>query len=165
MYTYRALLPGDLESICTFPQNEEELYYMYPKAIYPLTPGQIEEAVKNRLKPTVILHNQEVVAYANLYDLDSHSCWLGNVIVSPEYRGKGVAQYLIEVMSRIAKEEFKVRKLKLVCHNTNTRGILFYTKYGFKPYEISLRQKPSGEYIAGIHMEKELSESYCDSNR
>lgn len=68
MYTYRSLHQSDLETLCSFPQNEEELYFMFPKAVYPLTPEQITEAVKNRLEPTIILHNNEVVSYANFYD-------------------------------------------------------------------------------------------------
>jgi|HigsolmetaGSP11D_1036233.scaffolds.fasta_scaffold00724_4 RimJ/RimL family protein N-acetyltransferase len=130
---------------------------MFPKAVYPLTPDQLEEAAKNRFKPTVILHRERVVAYANFYDVDDQSCWLGNVIVAPDYRGKGAATYLIEVMTNVAAEELNVRKMKLVCHNTNTRGLLFYAKHGFKPYDVSIRQKPSGELVAGILMEKDLS--------
>lgn len=156
MYSYRALVPEDYEVVSSFPQNEQELYYMFPKATYPLTPSQVEEGVKNRLKPTVFLYNQEVVAYANIYDHVDDFCWLGNVIVSPNYRGKGVSQYLVEVMSDIAKEEIKVNKLKLVCHNTNTRAILLYTKLGFRPFDVTRIEKPSGEVIAGVRMEKVL---------
>ncbi|MCU6795113.1 GNAT family N-acetyltransferase [Paenibacillus sp. WQ 127069] len=156
MFSHRPLQENDLDAICSLPQNEEELYFMFPKAVYPLTPEQIVEAVKNRLEPTVILCDHIVVSYANFYDNDCESCWLGNVIVSSDYRGKGVSQFLIDTMESIAKQNLKVKKLKLVCHNTNTRGILFYKKYGFKPFDISVRVKPSGEFIAGIHMEKKL---------
>lgn len=123
---------------------------------FPLSTEQITEAVKYRLEPTIFLHNNEVVSYANFYDHDGGSCWLGNVIVSPGYRGKGASQYLIRTMESIAAQKLNVKRLKLVCHNTNTRGILFYKKHGFIPFDISLRLKPSGEYIAGIHMEKIL---------
>lgn len=50
MYIYRPLLLSDLEILCSFPQNEEELYFIFPKAVYPFTPDQIEEVVKNTLK-------------------------------------------------------------------------------------------------------------------
>jgi len=122
MYQYRPLQSSDLETLCTFPQNEEELFFMFPKAKYPLTPDQIWEVARNRLEPTVILIDQEIVSYANFYDHDGEFCWLGNVIVSPDYRGKGVSQYLIGVMETIAKQKLKVKKLNLVCHNTNTKG-------------------------------------------
>lgn len=156
MYTFRALLPSDLETIAAFPQNETDLFFMFPKAVYPLTPEQIEEAAKKRLKPTVVLLDDEVVAHANLYDVDADSCWLGNVIVSPNHRGKGVSKYLIEVMQSIAKEQLKVKRLKLVCLNTNTRGLFFYTKSGFKPFDIARIEKPTGELFAGIHRVKDI---------
>lgn len=156
MYTSRLLLLTDLKTIASFPQNEDELYYMFPKATYPLTPSQLEEGARTRFKPTVIIHNDEVVAYANLYDLDGDYCWLGNVIVSINYRGKGVSQYLIKVMASVAKDELKVRALRLTCHNTNIRGIFFYTKIGFKPFEISRIEKYPGDLVAGIRMEMEL---------
>jgi len=153
MYTYRSLIKSDYETICSFPRNAEELYYMFPSATFPLTPEQIEESVKNRMMPTAFFYNNELAAFANLYGLEDDHCWLGNVIVSPRHRGKGVARYLIETMSAIAVKELSVQKLKLVCHNTNTRALLLYTKNRFIPYEISVREKPNGEKIAGIHME------------
>ncbi|MGM1045860.1 MAG: GNAT family N-acetyltransferase [Bacillota bacterium] len=156
MYTYRGVLRNDFEIIASFPQDENELFHMFPNAIYPLTPIQIEEGAKNRLKPTVVLLNQEIVAYANLYAHDGDSCWIGNVIVSPSYRGKGVAQHLIGVMEDIAMKELNVKNLKLSCHNTNIRGIFFYTKLGYKPYEISKIKKSTGEIIAGIRMIKDI---------
>jgi ribosomal protein S18 acetylase RimI-like enzyme len=156
MYTSRLLLPIDLEIIAAFPQNEEELFYMFPSATYPLTVDQLETGAKKRLQPTVVLHNERVIAYANFYDNEGDYCWLGNVIVSPNYRSKGAAQYLLETMTSKAKNELKVKVLRLSCHNTNTRGVFFYTKLGFKPFAISKIVKPSGDLIAGIRMEKEI---------
>jgi RimJ/RimL family protein N-acetyltransferase len=155
-YTHRPLLAEDLAAICSLPQNAEELYYMFPKAVYPLTPEQIEEALRTRLEPTVVLYGREIAAYANLYNYDGDSCWLGNVIVAAGHRGKGASRYLVETMESIAKNGLHARRLRLVCHNTNTRGILFYHKLGYRPFDISARTKPTGEPIAGIHMEKVL---------
>lgn len=156
MYTYRSLQASDLSTISSFPQNEDELFYMYPSAAYPLTPEQISKNLPNRLEPTVITDGDSVACYANFYKDDSNDCWLGNVIVSPDYRGKGAAKFLIETMEMLAKEKLYVKKLNLLCHNTNTRGLLFYKKLGYKPFDISLRFRPSGEHLACVHMEKRL---------
>ncbi|SFE14361.1 Acetyltransferase (GNAT) family protein [Paenibacillus algorifonticola] len=156
MYTYQSLQTSDLPMIATFPQNEDELFYMFPSAIYPLTPEQILKNLPNRLEPTVIMHGATVACYANFYKDDNKDCWLGNVIVSPDYRGKGAASFLIGTMEMIAKEKLNVTKLNLLCHNTNTRGLLFYKKLGYKPFDISLRFRPSGEHVACVHMEKHL---------
>lgn len=40
-FTHRAVEPNDLEIISRFPQNENELYFMYPKAWFPLTVDQL----------------------------------------------------------------------------------------------------------------------------
>jgi len=159
-YSHRPLRREDLQAVCSLPQNAEELYYMYPKAVYPLTPEQLEEALRTRLEATVVLHGGTVVAYANLYtagdDPGGESCWLGNVIVAASHRGKGAARYLVETMESIAKNRLNAKRLRLVCHNTNTRGLLFYHKLGYRPFGVSPRVRPSGEPIAGILMEKPL---------
>lgn len=79
---------------------------------------------------------------------EEDSFWLGNVIVSPEYRGKGASEYLINVM--LEKET-----LRLACHNTNSRGLAFYSKYGFKPFDIKIINLGSERFIT-IHMIKKL---------
>ncbi|KWX73409.1 hypothetical protein AMQ84_23255 [Paenibacillus riograndensis] len=157
---YRSLKPEDLEAICGFVRNPEELFYAGPKFQYPLTPEQILRGLENRYSPTVIMpdSNPEPLAYANLYDKDedSRSCWLGNVMVSPEYRSTGAAAYLINTMMNEAKFTHGVQNLKLYCHNTNTRALLFYCKNGFNPcgYKIVFNQK--GEKIAAIEMQRPL---------
>lgn len=89
MYLHRKLETRDLEAICTFPQSEEELLFMSPRFVYPLTSDQIIGLAKDRFEPTVIIDKQteKVVAYANIYK-DEDGFWLGNVVVSPEYRGQ-----------------------------------------------------------------------------
>ncbi|KAA8745372.1 GNAT family N-acetyltransferase [Paenibacillus sp. UASWS1643] len=156
MYTIRELKTNDLSSICSFPQNEEELIFSFPKVVFPLTPDQIIETITSRLKPTVVLHNNNVIAFACLYDVQENTCSLGNVIVSSEYRGKGVAVFLLQTISTIAKEEYKVETLQLVCQNINTRGLIFYKKQGFNPVDLFWNQRQSGEYVVGIRMQKSL---------
>ncbi|MDI4646922.1 hypothetical protein [Cohnella hashimotonis] len=69
MYVQRVLESRDLDTICTFPQSEEELFYVSPRFVFPLTPEQILSLVEDRFEPTVIIDDatQEVVAYANVY--------------------------------------------------------------------------------------------------
>lgn len=42
-FIYRELLPSDLEIIRKLPQNEQELFFMCPKADYPLTAEQLKK--------------------------------------------------------------------------------------------------------------------------
>ncbi|WP_438495681.1 GNAT family N-acetyltransferase [Paenibacillus sp. IHBB 3054] len=158
--TSRALAQEDLDSICAFVRDAEEVFLVSPKFRYPLTAEQILKVLENRYSPTVIESRDvpEPLAYANLYDKDeeSHTIWLGNVIVSPRSRGTGVAAYLIQTMMDTAKQEHGVRTMKLYCHNTNTRALLFYCKQGFSPCGYKVLVKPDGEKLVGIAMQKEL---------
>jgi len=136
-----------------------EVFFMSPKLEYPLTSDQLEQAAQGREKLTVILNEYEqVIGYANLYyQQEQDLYWLGNVIVSPDDRGKGAAEFLIRTMLASAKEDLKLRELHLVCHNVNTKGMLLYSRLGFKPYEIVKRTGPQESTIAGIFMKIELT--------
>ena len=49
--------------------------------------------------------------------------------------------------------------MKLYCHNTNTRALIFYTKQGFKPCGSKVIENQEGKKILAIEMEKELEVS------
>ena len=155
-YEHRAVQSRDFEIIATFPQNRNELFFMYPKGIYPLTAQQLEEAAMTRTHPIVVTRGQQVAGYCNLYDVTQEDCWLGNVIVAPAFRGGGAGGYMIRTMMDYAREELQVAKFRLVCHNTNTAALLFYTKLGFTPFGIKTLNGPDGQEIAGIKMEQSL---------
>ncbi|PWW39951.1 GNAT family N-acetyltransferase [Paenibacillus pabuli] len=140
IYSYRSLMNEDLKNISSFPQSKEELFYISPRFKYPLTPDQILKLLENRYEPTVIVDEEsgQVVAYANLYDYKDDVCWLGNVIVSKDFRGKDAANYLLKTMIMKAKSIYKVKHLLLSCHSTNSRGIAFYHKQGFKPIDMRI---------------------------
>lgn len=158
MYSYRKATLADYSTICEFPKESLEVFFMSPKLEYPLTSEQLVQAAKDRINSTVILNEHEqVIGYANFYkQQENEFYWLGNVIVSPDYRGKGAAEFLIWTMMSAAKDTFKLRELHLVCHNVNTKGILFYSRLGFKPYDIVKRRDPQGTSIAGVLMKVDL---------
>ena len=41
MLAHREVRPDDVPTICAFPQSAEELYFLFPKATFPLTPAQL----------------------------------------------------------------------------------------------------------------------------
>jgi hypothetical protein len=69
MFRYRDANREDFLIIAAFPQSREELFYMYPKARFPLTAEQLEEAAANRFSPTVMTYDGVIAGYANLYDV------------------------------------------------------------------------------------------------
>lgn len=155
--SHRSVRESDLETICGFPQNAEELYFMFPKANYPLTIVQLRTTVESRSDATVILYNNEIVGFANFYEVERNCyCSIGNVIVNPNYRNRGIAKFLIETMESIAIEKYNVSELHISCFNTNTQALLLYSKLGYFPYGIEKRTTSHEESLALIKLKKQL---------
>jgi hypothetical protein len=51
---YRPVTAADIKTICSFPLNAQELFYMFPKAQYPLTEAQLSNAITQRA-PALVL--------------------------------------------------------------------------------------------------------------
>lgn len=156
--SYRAVEVSDLKKICQLPKNEEELFFMFPKAEYPLTENQLESAINSRFDSTVVLYNDVVVGFANFYEVKKNRySSIGNVVVDANYRNLGIGKYLIQTMEQIAIEKYNVSELHLSCFNTNTKGILLYSKLGYIPYETEKWLNPQNEPLALIKMKKTIS--------
>lgn len=155
--SYRALQETDFEKVCALPQNEEELFFMFPRAEYPLTIHQLKEAIASRYDSTVIIKEGEVVGFANFYEVvENRYCSIGNVIVSPKYRSEGIGDFLIRAMEHIGIEKYNVSEFHLSCFNNNTKGILLYSKLSYKPYETEKRFDKENNPVALIKMKKEV---------
>jgi RimJ/RimL family protein N-acetyltransferase len=154
MYTCRPAESTDYSAIAIFPESEEELFFMFPAGTYPLTAEQIEETVKKRWCPTVVLHQNEVVGFANFYGYEEGKhCCLGNFIITKAHRGKGAAECLIRHMIEAAKNDMKVPRLVLGCHHSNPRALLFYKKMNFSPFNLTKVTNRNQEIIVAINME------------
>ncbi|MDR1180590.1 MAG: GNAT family N-acetyltransferase [Bacteroidales bacterium] len=153
----RLVETADFKAICNLPQSAEELFFMFPKAEYPLTESQLEIAVNNRFDSTVVLQNNVIVGFANFYEKEENNyCSIGNVIVSSKLRNQGVGAFLIQAMERIALTKYNVSEIHISCFNTNTKGILLYSKLGYTPYKIEKRMTSQGESLALIKLRKVL---------
>ncbi|WP_270561394.1 5'-methylthioadenosine/S-adenosylhomocysteine nucleosidase [Bacteroides cellulosilyticus] len=61
-----------------------------------------------------------------------------------------------ERMEQIAVEKYNVSEIHLSCFNTNTKGILLYSKLGYTPYEFEKWLSPKNESLALIKMKRSL---------
>lgn len=153
LLSHRHVRPADVPRICAFPQSAEELYYLFPKATFPLTPEQLQRAIDQRFDSTVVLLAGEVAGFANFYVREKGgACAIGNVVVAPAARGQGVGRYLIETMATKALREHEAREVRISCFNGNVAGLLLYAKLGFAPYAVERRLDPAGARVALIHM-------------
>ena len=155
--THRPVQPDDITEICSFPQSPAELFYMFPKADYPLTPAQMSNAIAQRSSSTVVEGNGTVLAFANFYKAEHGGvCALGNVVVAPAARGHGVARYLVNAMIELARQHFAAREVWVSCFNHNTAGLLLYPQLGFVPFGIEERQARDGSRVALVQMKQVL---------
>jgi len=156
--SHRPVRSADIATLCNFPQGPDELFYMFPKATYPLTPAQLSEAIAQRSGSTVIEIDGAVAGFANFYKAEHGGiCALGNVVVAPTARGQGVARYLVQRMIALAREEFAAREVWVSCFNHNTAGLLLYPQLGFVPFGIEERQARDGSRVALVQMKQVLS--------
>lgn len=151
--THRPVDKKDIQVVCGFPQNEDELFFLFPKAAFPLSPSQLLSAIAQRSNSTVVELGGEVVAFANFYRWEFGGCCsIGNVIVSPSVRGRGVGQYLIKHMIDLAFTKHQAIEVTVSCFNQNVAGLLLYPKLGFQPYAIEERTDKKGNLVGLIHM-------------
>ncbi|MGE4300627.1 hypothetical protein SDC9_170113 [bioreactor metagenome] len=153
-FNCRPVETGDLNEICTFPRNAEELYFIYPSASYPLTCEQLNSAIHSRRQSTVVEHNNIVIGFANFYHWEQGCCMIGNFIIKPEYRGSGAASFFLDYMINSAKIHYDAKYVEISCFSPNTRALLLYSKHGFAPFGVERRIDHSGLPVALIHMRK-----------
>lgn len=150
---HRSVSTSDIKTICSFPLNAQELFYMFPRAQYPLTEVQLSNAIAQRFDSTIVEAGNSVVGFANFYRAETGGvCCIGNVIVAPEARGKGVATYLVEMLTALAFNRYDATEVQISCFNENTAGLLLYPKLGFLPFAIEERTSLGSRRSALIHM-------------
>ena len=151
--THRSVIEKDIEVICRFPQSEDELFFLFPKAEFPLAVAQLQDAIAQRSDSTVVELGGEIVAFANFYRWEAGGrCSIGNVIVSPALRRRGVGRYLIEQMIDLAFSKHRATEVSVSCFNQNVAGLLLYPQLGFQPYAVEERKDKRGNRVALIHM-------------
>jgi len=68
---HRPVKADDIKTICDFPQNAQELFFIFPKAHYPLTEAQLIAAITQRFDSTVVEIDGAVVGFANFIELNA----------------------------------------------------------------------------------------------
>lgn len=152
---HRDVRDGDLGAVCSLPKDEEELFFMFPKATPPLTMPQLAGAVASRSDSTVFLCDGEIAGFANFYaHKDGEFCSLGNVIVGPKFRRNGMGEYIIRTMEKLAVERHGAKEIRIPCCNTNTRGLFFYTRLGYVPFAIEEALAWDGRRHAFVYLKR-----------
>ena len=152
-FTHRPLEEADAGVICTFPQSCEELFFAFPAAAFPLTPKTLLDAAQERFSPTVVLSDGEVAGYANFIKVKEKGfCAIGNLMVHPNHRRKGVATYLVNLMVRQATELYCARFIRAACFSHNQAAYQLYHKLGFRPGEMAQRVTSDGTPVLLVNL-------------
>jgi len=156
-FNFRDVSAEDIDEICRFPRTPLELCYIFPKAPFPLMPGILMEQIRKRRCSTVMTVGGTVAGFANLYDIgQGDRCWIGNLILGPEFRGRGAGARLVRYMMGRAVGDFAVRKVLVACINENTPALMLYMKLGFRPFAAEPRTGPDGRPLAAIQLERDM---------
>ena len=150
--SHRPTVDSDILQICRFAENRQSLFFFFPNAVFPVTPKQLQVNVKSRFGSTTILYKEDIIGFGNLYNHpDSGLCYLGNLLVNPSKRGKGVGRYLVKVLLNKGFENPIVDTMHLCCFNENIRGLKLYHSFGFQPFSMEFLNHPDGKPAALIH--------------
>lgn len=140
------------QSITELVSDQQELFTISPKATYPWDLAQMQLLFTERVGHRVCVVDDRVVAYANLYDVETgHKAFIGNVIVANNYKGQGIGKQLVEYMIQLCQTTYLAQP-HLSVFAFNDPALLMYSKLGFKPYQIEARTALNGEQVALIHM-------------
>ncbi|OEH75689.1 diamine acetyltransferase [Cyclospora cayetanensis] len=141
----RMLLP--LVSRCQLELGEEDLEQLLKQPTY------IPFCCYTVAAPTAACEGQgkegELCGFCELYILPhlgrAADGRLERVVVSPEFRGKGIATAMCQAVLRLAKEQLQLGRVDLTVEKADAKHI--YTKLGFEPVStetLRLQHKQEG---------------------
>lgn len=155
---FRPVHDADLPHICSFARSAEELYFLAPRAHFPLDVDQLATSIAQRSDSSVVYRGDQVLAFANIYKREQGACYVGNVTVAPQARRQGVARFLMQQMARLASERYAASELRVSCFNSNTAGLLLYSRLGYTPFALEERLDNRQQPIVLIHLRLPLTD-------
>ena len=113
--------------------NEEEMKLVNPSASFPFNEEYWREFFANGKTISYYYKvNEQIVGHAVLKEkLNDKTVWLCWVLLKHQYRGKGLAEGLLQAIEKRLVEDFNKKKYYLNVRKYNTRAIKFYNKNGF----------------------------------
>lgn len=154
---FRPVRDADLATICAFARSPEELYYLAPRASFPLTPEQLATSIAQRSDSSVVCLGDTVLGFANIYKREQGACYVGNVAVSAQARRQGVARFLMQRMAQLAAERYAASELRVSCFNPNTAGLLLYARLGYTPFALEERLDQRQQVVMLLHLRLPLA--------
>ncbi len=160
MCEFREATTKDYPGICRLIKNQEELFWVYPEAQYPLTVEQVTALSQTRKELTVAIDKNELIGFANLYDDEKNKAvFIGNVVIDQSQRRRGMGKAMISHMIKVTYLKYNLPEVRISVFSENVPALLLYSGFGFTPYEIEERKNQSGHRVALIHMKMDRSKN------
>ncbi|MBP7735592.1 MAG: GNAT family N-acetyltransferase [Spirochaetes bacterium] len=163
MYTIRPVNENDLATVCGFIAGERETHYAFPDVAYPLTVAVLRKFVESRSDATILMEDGTPVGFADLFNIKRNvQCYIGNVMIDKNHRDKGAGRRLIQEMVDIAVLRHNVTRIVIPCWSENTPAVLLYTRLGFRPFEIMIKNHNDSEAVPVLLFEKNIDTDLPD---
>nr|WP_314898993.1 GNAT family N-acetyltransferase [uncultured Deefgea sp.] len=155
-YAFRRATLDDLLFVISWARTAKELRHLFPRAAWPAETLQLIEHLASHEEGFVVCEQDRVVGFANLYNPRAQKAWIGHLIVHPERRRCGVANFLISALKTIAKERYQSQVIATICYESNPTGLAFYQKLGFTTEGWETRLDHLGEAAKVFRLEQAL---------
>lgn len=141
---FRAFAPCDAVAIAAMAGDASDAWFFSPSTAHSLSSEAIERLAAQRLSPTTAWLGDNLVAYANFIEVGS-TCSLGNLIVAPAYRRRGIASTLLRHMEALAHLRHRAGCMALSCFRLNHAGKSFFKHHGYQLHGTRAHTSPCGE--------------------
>jgi len=144
----------DFPTIARLVTSPDELFRVFPAGSWPLNVCQIHRLAEQRLNLTVCCMDNNIVAFANLYDLlPGKWAFIGNVIVHETKRGKGLGHTLLNHMLDLVFIEHSLPEARISVFGDNTPALRLYKTLGFTEYDRETRKDPHSLQVTLLHLQ------------
>jgi len=118
MVVFREIKSKYSAGVAGMIQSPKEHFFLFPTATCPMTVAQVKERVRSKKAFVVMIEDEQLIGFANLYE-EKGFIYIGNLAISPAYRGKGHATTLIVHMMAIAIKKFQVSEVRIAADSRN----------------------------------------------
>jgi len=141
MIAFRNIKQSDYSVIAGFFESKKELQSAFYQADFPADPKQLGSIIESRSNAVIITYNDIPVGFSDLYNIkEKEECCIGNFIIDKNNRQRGFASTLLQENIAQAIKLYNVKKIKIFCRCENTEALILYSKFGFQPCEMFIRE-------------------------
>lgn len=121
--------------IARWPRDGQELFWLAPKTIPPLTPAKVVGWAVPEGRPMLFKHDSvaEPIGYLELNPMPAEFShyWFGHCVIRPEFRGTGQGRLMIALALEFAFHAKRASRVSLVVFPENVQAIRCYRRVGF----------------------------------